>query len=157
MQAKENREGITYSSNVGFTNPSIGEEIQVIPPPTHISSPTLSVANEHRIVFDLETGGFGTDSDITQISAISAETDDSFNQYVTPTKHISPGASATTGLENHGGVLMKNGQPVPTLPIKESLSCFLAWLNDRGRDVCGRDRSPSRDRGFGGCGSGLRT
>ena len=84
-QAKENREGTTYSSNVGFSK-SAGttseNDIEAIPPPTHISPHNLST-NEHKIIFDLETGGLGTETDITQIFAVSFENEDSFDQYVT--------------------------------------------------------------------------
>ena len=108
----------------------IGQETKTIL--RHISPQNLSITNEHKIIFYLETGGLGTDTDITQISAVSFENEDSFDQYITPTKPISAGASAATGLQNHGGVLMKEGQPVPTLLIKQALLLFIDWLSDRG-------------------------
>ena len=134
-QRQREKAPLTILINVGF--PQIAgisreNDTEAIPPLTHISPHSLSIKNQHKIIFDLETGALGIDTDITQISAVSFESEDAFEQYVTPIKPISAPASAATGLQNHGGVLIKEGELVPKLSIKQALLPFIDRLSDRG-------------------------
>ncbi|KAL5012907.1 hypothetical protein ScPMuIL_011458 [Solemya velum] len=125
--AKEVREGITYKSSVATTHHA---DIVEIPSAVSISA-VENVADclYQKVFCDIETTSLQQDADIIQISAICGT--DSFDQYITPTKSVSPGAAAVTGLTSQGGVLFYHGTPVPTLPLQGAMQQFLAWLDDR--------------------------
>ena len=127
-KSKEIREGITYQSGVANTSSS---DITDIPPPQF--PPRLDCVEEikicNKIYCDIETGSLYKDADILQLSAVFGHS--SYNQYITPTRSVSPGASAVTGLTANGGVLFHNGAPVNTLSLRDTLQDFLAWLHDK--------------------------
>lgn len=86
------------------------------------------------VFFDLETGGLGTGVDILQIAA--ACNNQTFVQYVTPTRDVAPEAEAVNNLTNRGGVLMKiiskdplKLEELQTMRIKQALQKFMAWLD----------------------------
>ena len=126
--AKEKEEGTTYKSAIAQTHPG---DLQTIPaavrPPAQKS--IENTENVNVAFCDIETSSLQSQADILQIAACC--NDEIFNQYVTPTRGISTTASAVTGLTTNGHILFHNGTPVISLPLKEALQLFLAWLQDR--------------------------
>lgn len=82
-----------------------------------------------KVYCDIETGSLHKDTDILQISAVLE--DQTYNQYITPTRSVAPAASAVTRLTAQGCALFHNGTPVNTLSLRASLQDFLAWLSDK--------------------------
>ena len=126
--AKETREGVTYKTAMATSSVT---DITEIPPP--VTLPQLETIPDERkfakVFCDIETSSLQKNADILQIAAVCE--DDKFSVYITPTKSVSPGASAVTGLTAQGGVLFHNGTPVPTVPLKQALQSFLGYLADR--------------------------
>ena len=127
-KSKEIREGVTYQSGVANTNIS---DITEIPPPQFPPSQDAVSENEkcNKVYCDIETGSLHKDADILQLSAVFGE--ETYDQYITPTRSIAAGASQVTGLTAIGGVLIHNGTPVNTLSLQATLQNFLAWLQDK--------------------------
>lgn len=94
--------------------------------------------NEPALVFfDLETGGLKTGVDILQIAAVCGN--QSFNEYVKPTRDVEPGAQEVNKLLNQEGVLMKiisqdplDLKQLQTMPINQRLQEFVTWLDEVG-------------------------
>lgn len=127
---KELREGVTYKSSVGLSIHSNSQVTEIPAPTLPPDVITLEIPdNCTHIYCDLETTSLSKTCDIVQIAAISAN--DVFNQYILPSQPIAPGAACVTGLALHGNVLFYHGNPVRTLPLRESLNLFLAWLDER--------------------------
>lgn len=125
---KELQEGVTYKSGVDLVNISDSTEIPY-PSEVPVKVTLEDVTNYKKIYCDIETTSLSKTCDIIQLAAVCEH--DSFNTYIMPSKPISDGASQVTGLSCHGNVLFYNGSPVHTVALKESLSLFLAWLQDR--------------------------
>ena len=79
-------------------------------------------------VFDLETTSLSETCEIMQISAVTLEGEQSFNQYILPCEQISPSASKVTGLAMMGSKLFLNGKSVHTFDINEGLRMSSSWL-----------------------------
>lgn len=125
----ELREGVTYQTSVDFSERSDTSEI-----PSPVITPTyekLTDLSNCSFVFfcDIETTGLNKTCDIIQITAIFEN--DIFYQYIVPSKPIARSASHVTGLEMHRSSLFHNGSPVCAVSLKEALTLFLAWLQDR--------------------------
>ena len=78
------------------------------------------------MIFDLETGDLARTSDILQISAVHESGE--FNTYVTPTQHISKGASDVTKLTMVNGQLYDNGNAEDSIGTKKTLIRFIDFL-----------------------------
>ena len=147
QRAKEVREGTTYKTSVALSKNEreLEDDIELIPPPRVQPPKDISFDENndmHLVFFDLETGGLAVGAGITQIAAVSADSDESFDQYVTPEKNLSAKASSVTGLTSVGGVLMHHGEPVNSLPIKQALTMFVSYLNDIGNVVLVAHNAP---------------
>ncbi|CAL4202575.1 unnamed protein product [Meganyctiphanes norvegica] len=127
---KVSQEGITYEPSVANTSTTCRAQKEERPPPIIPIITQVTSMNFERVYFDLETGSLAKGADILQISAISGSHE--FNKYVTPTKSISPKVSDITGLSSHEGMLMLHGKPVSSIPIKDALHLFIAWLKNLG-------------------------
>ena len=90
---------------------------------------TISQKLYQKVFCDIETSSLHYETDILQISAVCK--DDFFNQYITPTKKVSPAAAAVTGLTAQGSVLFHNGSPANTLSLSSAMQLFISWLDDR--------------------------
>lgn len=126
------REGVTYETSVS-SKPVSEEDIEEIPNAT-ILSPIEDISVEKLLnaevcVFDLETTSLCRDCDIVQISAVTLDGRLKFNQYILPSKDISPSAAKVTGITMNAGKLFLQGRPVLTVDIKEGLSLFKNWLS----------------------------
>ena len=126
--AKENKEGTTYKSAVATRHPS---DLSSIPAASRPPAQKCVEYTEHvNVVFcDIETSSLQEKADILQIAACCCGA--TFNQYITPTRAICTSASVVTGLTTSGNILFRNGSPVVSLPLKEALQMFLAWLQER--------------------------
>ncbi|XP_014228164.1 maternal protein exuperantia-like [Trichogramma pretiosum] len=80
------------------------------------------------IIFDLETSGFRRDDDILQISALYPRTNWIFNNYITPSKPVSPQASRVNGLEAFGNNLFLHGDRVNTVSASRAVKSFIYFL-----------------------------
>lgn len=58
-----------------------------------------------------------------------------FNVYIFPRCHIESGASRVTGLTTHRQNLLLHGQPVETVPLREALHLFIAFLERFSRPI----------------------
>lgn len=63
---------------------------------------------------------------IIQLAAVCGES--IFNGYTVPWQPISEGAARITGFTVQGGALFHRGQPVPTMPLRDLLICFIEYL-----------------------------
>jgi DNA polymerase III epsilon subunit-like protein len=137
----EVKEGVTYKSAMGLEPVPNGEECHAV----NVNCSTLIKSKkqwknipastvEHckgfeptYIFFDTETSGRSPkNNELLQISAVTEKTD--FNVYITPTKKISPLASAVNGLTFRYGKLRLNNEPVSTMTVAEALEAFLEYL-----------------------------
>ena len=127
--ALETREGDTYVSNIG--------QQQKIPDIVQIPSGTNIIrqgsGDVSYVTFDLETGGLLRTSDILQISVVHGTNE--FNRYVTPSQHISKGASDVTKLTVINGQLCFDGKPVDTVSVNEALHDFINFLKTISRPL----------------------
>ena len=124
----EVKEGVSYSSNVGMD--AIPEDsLTKIPSPISVSNTDIYV------VFDIETTGFGKNSDITQISAkeCSGIDDSSFSRYVIPRKDITIQASQVTGIsyQRSCNKMYVHGKEVQCVSLNEALVDFLEFLQSK--------------------------
>ena len=78
------------------------------------------------VYFDLETNGFDSDCDIVQLSAVVGQ--QSFNEYILPSKEISWQAARVTGITYKSGSLYVSGKRVEALEPKEALAKWLVWI-----------------------------
>lgn len=100
------------------------------------TTPVLPVINEvflkhmedlpNMVFFDIETTGLDLDCDIVQLSA--AVRDQTFNQYVLPSKPIMQQAAEVTGLTLKDGVLHLKGKKIESVGAKDAYQHFLCWL-----------------------------
>ncbi|XP_024869217.1 uncharacterized protein LOC112452964, partial [Temnothorax curvispinosus] len=115
----ENREGITYQSNISFDSVDNMKCIE--------ESTILSVENCKLVCFDLETSGRRKDADVLQIAAKVDE--NIFSIYIEPTQTIDNEASQVNGLENIDGELFLNGEKLLTVSMREALQAFYEFLS----------------------------
>ncbi|KAL7297836.1 hypothetical protein TKK_0008869 [Trichogramma kaykai] len=80
------------------------------------------------IFFDLETTGFRNDDVIVQLSALYGCKNWIFNNYITPSKPVSPEASRVNGLEAFGNKLFLHGNRVRTVSAAKAVSSFINFL-----------------------------
>ena len=107
-------------------------DIQQIPAATFLPSVQLlstdKIVHSEICVFDLETTSLSDACEIVQISAVTLEGEQSFNQYILPCVQISPSASKVIGLTMMGSKLFLDGKSVHTVDIKEGQRMFSSWL-----------------------------
>ena len=114
----ENKEGITYSSNIAFELDANLKMFNDIVP--------LSSENCKVVYFDLETSGRDNKADILQIAAIVE--DNIFSVYIEPTQPIDENASKINGLQNVEGDLYLRGRKLMTLNIIDALQSFITFF-----------------------------
>ena len=68
------------------------------------------------------------DADIVQIAAHCSS--GQFSRYIKPRRRMSAGAAAVTGLTTEYGLLLLNGTPVETVPLKTAMKDFLDFLTN---------------------------
>ncbi|KAJ8344041.1 hypothetical protein SKAU_G00313700 [Synaphobranchus kaupii] len=85
------------------------------------------------VFFDLETTGLGQACDIVQLSAVSGG--HSCNLYMLPRCRIQSRAAAVTGFRVRRRCLYLHGHAMPTLPLPQALTAFLAFLRMLGRPL----------------------
>ena len=78
---------------------------------------------------DIETEGLGVRSPLLQIAAIT-EDDREFNVYINPLKELAPGCTNFCGLYYFRDRLYRDGQPLPTIRLRQGLLRFQKWLKD---------------------------
>lgn len=64
--------------------------------------------------------------EIIQLSAICG--DDTFNAYTMPSGNVADGATKVTGLSVRDGRLYLHETPVPTVPLRQVFTSFLAYI-----------------------------
>lgn len=100
------------------------------------TTPVLPLINEvflkhmedlpNMVFFDIETTGLDLDCDIVQLSA--AVGDQTFNQYVLPSKPIMQQAAEVTGLTLKDGVLHLKGKKIESVGATDAFQHFVNWL-----------------------------
>lgn len=125
----ESAEGIQYQSGCGLLLDT--DACNSFSDPSENTNLKLIADNYEIMYFDLETSGFAYSAYILQIAAKCGLF--KFSIYATPTKMIDPRATEVTGLKNIGGELHLRGEKVDTIPMKEALLAFLAFLKSQNK------------------------
>lgn len=86
------------------------------------------------IYADIETEGLGVHSPLLQIAAVSGDNRE-FNVYINPRRELSLGCTNFTGLYFYRNQLYRDGQPLPTIRLKQGLIKFCSWLEDFKEEV----------------------
>ncbi|XP_077373719.1 three prime repair exonuclease 4 [Festucalex cinctus] len=92
------------------------------------------VSSQQPIVFfDLETTGLGPTCELVQLAAVSGSR--SLNLYTLPRRRMEAGAARVTGLRVRRRRLYLHRRPVPTVPLRDALLSFIAFLRALGRPL----------------------
>ncbi|CAG2214298.1 unnamed protein product [Mytilus edulis] len=121
---------MTYQSQVTMGPDWDHADIETIPDPSDLELPKTVVIDNNEelsvVVFDIETTGFGYDSEIVQLSAVCDKGE--FDKYIIPTKPIHPKATEVTHLFSTGTRLYYKGQQLKTEPKENVFNSFIDWL-----------------------------
>ena len=86
------------------------------------------------LLFDTETNTLGKAAQLCQLSATDKSGLHLFSKYILPSQNISISASSVNKLtiKTTGGIslLFKDHQPVESVPVKEALGDFVAYLKE---------------------------
>ncbi|KYM97853.1 DNA polymerase III polC-type [Cyphomyrmex costatus] len=85
------------------------------------------------VLFDLETTGLSKNDEISQIAAYTKES--SYDMYIIPSKGISKGASAVTGLHGLNGELYLRENRVQAVSASQAFQQFLQYLDNFKRPI----------------------
>lgn len=124
---KELREGVTYQSRIAHTKVFDATEIpipQTIQENAHLVN--KQVIDSCKVFCDTEATFLYCDVDFVQLAAVCGS--ETFNQYTSPTKQISPLTFAVTETTSNGSTLIYQGKPVDSVPLEEGLQKFLSWI-----------------------------
>lgn len=83
---------------------------------------------------DIETEGLGVHSPLLQIAAVS-EDGKEFNVYINPRKELALGCTNFCGFYYYRNQLYRDGQPLPTVRLRQGLLQFCRWLESLGDEV----------------------
>ncbi|XP_063408928.1 DNA polymerase III PolC-type-like [Mytilus trossulus] len=105
-------------------------DIETIPDLSDLELPKTVVIDNNEelsvVVFDIETTGFGYDSEKVQLPAVCDKGE--FDKYIIPTKPIHPKATKVTHLFSTGTRLYYKGQQLKTELKENVINSFIDWL-----------------------------
>ena len=120
---RERTEGVTYESNCTLLTEKGVEQSSN----DDLSEEEGTVNKDVPIVYlDLETSGYHRSCEILQIAAKCGKF--KYNEYVTPTKQISPAATAIHGLRKYEADLMLHGKKFESVSLRIAVSNLFEFL-----------------------------
>ena len=116
-----------------FGTPDTAKVPQLLTTPPAVNMEVLPGTPQPLVFFDVETTSLSTSCDLAPLAAKVCGSEARFSKYVTPSRRITPGATASTGLavkSNQDGSkqLYKDGTPVPSVPASVALQELINWL-----------------------------